>query len=45
MASFEVLGITEEPGCCDLCGTWCPRRRVAVQLSDSDHGEIGDVQY
>jgi hypothetical protein len=45
MASFQVLGITEEPGCCDLCGTWCPRRRVAVQLSDNDHGEIGDVQY
>lgn len=45
MASFEVLGITEEPGCCDLCGTWCPRRRVAVQLCDNDHGEIGDVQY
>jgi hypothetical protein len=45
MASFEVLGITDAPGCCDLCGTWCPRRRVAVQLSDNDHGEIGDVQY
>jgi hypothetical protein len=40
MHRFEVLGIVDEPGHCELCGTYCPARRVAVRLADSD-----DVSY
>ena len=40
MQSFRVLGIVDEPGHCELCGTLCPARRVAVELVES-----GDVQY
>lgn len=39
MHRFRVLGITDSPGHCELCGTFCPARRVAVAL------EEGDVQY
>jgi hypothetical protein len=41
---FKTLGITDEPGYCDLCGTRCPRRRVAVELIDADGSTTGDVQ-
>lgn len=41
---FKTLGMTDEPGYCDLCGTRCPRRRVAVQLIGDDGSEFGDVQ-
>lgn len=40
MQRFEVLGIVDEPGHCELCGTYCPARRVAVRLPDGD-----DVNY
>lgn len=40
MHRFEVLGIVDEPGHCELCGTYCPARRVAVRLAESD-----DVAY
>lgn len=36
MHRFEVLGIVAEPGHCELCGTYCPARRVAVRLAESD---------
>lgn len=42
---FKTLGMTDSPGCCDLCGTNCPRRRVAVQLIGDDGSEFGDVQF
>jgi hypothetical protein len=41
---FKTLGMTDEPGYCDLCGTRCPRRRVAVELIDADGSTTGDVQ-
>jgi hypothetical protein len=41
---FKTLGITDQPGHCDLCGTYCPRRRVAVELIDADGSTTGDVQ-
>lgn len=43
-ARFKVHGITDAPGHCELCGTYCPRRRVAVELIDSDGSTTGDVQ-
>ncbi len=45
MPSFEVLGITNEPGCCELCGTYCPARRVVVQVYSDDGGDVGGEQY
>jgi hypothetical protein len=36
--------MTDEPGYCDLCGTRCPRRRVAVELILEDGSTTGDVQ-
>lgn len=41
---FKIHGMTDEPGHCDLCGTYCPRRRVAVELIDADGSTTGDVQ-
>jgi hypothetical protein len=41
---FKVHGMTDEPGHCELCGTYCPRRRVAVELIDADGSTTGDVQ-
>lgn len=41
---FKVHGITDEPGHCELCGTYCPRRRVAVELIDADGSTTGDIQ-
>lgn len=41
---FKTLGMTDEPGHCDLCGTYCPRRRVAVELVEADGSTTGDVQ-
>jgi len=43
-ARFKIHGMTDEPGHCDLCGTYCPRRRVAVELIDTDGSTTGDVQ-
>lgn len=43
-ARFKVHGITDAPGHCELCGTYCPRRRVAVELIDTDGATTGDVQ-
>lgn len=37
--SFRILGIVNEPGRCELCGTVCPVRRVAVEIDG------GDVAY
>lgn len=34
MQSFRVLGIVDEPGRCELCGTYCPARRVAVEVGE-----------
>lgn len=42
---FKTLGMTDSPGHCDLCGTMCPRRRVAVELVLEDGSLTGDVQY
>ena len=42
---FKTLGIIDEPGHCQLCGTYCPARRVAVELVDTDGAATGDVQY
>jgi hypothetical protein len=41
---FKIHGMTDEPGHCELCGTYCPRRRVAVELIDADGSTTGDVQ-
>ena len=41
---FKTLGMTDSPGCCDLCGTNCPRRRVVVELIADDGSATGDVQ-
>jgi hypothetical protein len=43
-ARFKIHGMTDEPGHCELCGTYCPRRRVAVELIDTDGATTGDVQ-
>jgi len=45
MHRFRVLGITDAAGHCELCGTFCPARRVAVELVDVDGATTGDVQY
>jgi len=44
MHRFKILGMTDEPGHCDLCGTFCPRRRVAVELRYDDGSMSGDVK-
>lgn len=44
MHRFRTLGMTDAPGHCDLCGTFCPRRRVAIELIDADGATTGDVQ-
>jgi len=44
MHRFKILGMTDEPGHCELCGTFCPRRRVAVELRYDDGSMSGDVQ-
>jgi hypothetical protein len=43
-ARFKIHGMTDEPGHCELCGTFCPRRRVAVELIADDGSTTGDVQ-
>jgi len=45
MHRFRVLGMTDAAGHCELCGTFCPARRVAVELVDVDGATTGDVQY
>ena len=45
MSHFKILGMTDAAGRCELCGTFCPRRRVAVQLVDVDGAANGDPQY
>jgi len=45
MHRFRVLGMTDAAGHCELCGTYCPARRVAVELVDTDGATTGDVQY
>lgn len=45
MNRFRVLGIVDEPGHCELCGTFCPARRVAVEIIDADGAANGDTQY
>jgi hypothetical protein len=45
MHRFRVLGMTDAAGHCELCGTYCPARRVAVELVDVDGAATGDVQY
>jgi hypothetical protein len=41
---FKIYGMTDQPGHCELCGTYCPRRRVAVELILEDGSTTGDVQ-
>jgi len=45
MHRFKILGMTDSAGHCELCGTFCPRRRVAVQLVDVDGAANGEPQY
>lgn len=45
MNRFKILGMTDSAGHCELCGTFCPRRRVAVQLVDVDGAANGEPQY
>lgn len=45
MYRFKILGMTDSAGHCELCGTFCPRRRVAVQLVDVDGAANGEPQY
>lgn len=45
MHRFKVLGMTDCAGHCELCGTYCPARRVVVQIIDTDGAASGEPQY
>lgn len=45
MHRFKVLGMTDCAGHCELCGTYCPARRVVVQIIDADGAASGEPQY
>lgn len=45
MHRFRILGMTDSPGHCELCGTYCPARRVAVEIIDADGAANGEPQY